>query len=76
MLRQMLATVYLTYLLTQASILDKPRERVLAYTFMQELLGCPLCTGFWAAILVQLLPRWVVNTLALAGGNLIVWKSY
>lgn len=72
MLRKVLATVYLTYLLTQASVFNRPREVVLAYTFARELLNCPRCTGFWAAILVCLLPSWAVTVLAMAGGNLLI----
>jgi len=72
MLRKILATVYLTYLLTQASVFNRPREVVLAYTIARELLNCPRCTGFWAAILVYLLPSWAVTILAMAGGNLLV----
>lgn len=74
--RVALATVYLTYVLTQGSILDYPRQHVLRYTFMRRLLNCPLCTGLWAAIIVSYAPLRFQEILAAAGVNLIVWSRH
>lgn len=72
LLRLTLATVYLTYLMMSATLLDRPRELVLRYTFFRNLLDCYKCTGLWAGLIAYLLPLPVLTVLALAGANLII----
>ncbi len=69
-----LATVYLTYLAMFSEILNLPRSYVLAYTFGRRLLNCPVCTGFWMAIVAYLLPPPIAMVLAVAGANFIFWS--
>lgn len=76
LLRLTLATVYLTYVLCYGQVWPAAQERVRAYPFLRRLLACPLCTGFWAAIIVSYAPRRVQDILALAGGNLLVWRYH
>jgi hypothetical protein len=38
-------------------------------TQLGRLLGCPYCTGMYAAALVWFLPEWLVMVLAVAGGQ-------
>lgn len=73
--RDVLAVIYLTYLLTRAEILDAPRSHLLQWRFFQRLLSCPFCTGLWAAVIVTLTPPRLRDILGLAGANLIFWNN-
>lgn len=69
-----LAVIYVTYTACYATIMDEPRSRLLHVRYVRDVLACPLCFGFWASILVSLLPSAIVSVLALAGSNFIFWS--
>lgn len=40
----------LAYILMYGTILDRPRNILLNYSFFRELLDCPFCIGFWVGV--------------------------
>lgn len=69
-----LASYALTFIITAASILDKPRTWLMSKTPMlivrnRHMLECRMCTGFWASILICLIYNDVHNILAVYGAS-------
>jgi len=60
-----LTTACISYVVTQGDIFKKLREwttlksKNKIWWFINEIMNCPLCFGFWAGIVVYLLPEWV-----------------
>lgn len=69
-----LSVIYISYLLCYATVFDIPRSYLMRYRPLRELLSCPLCVGFWSALLVFLCPQHVTKILGVAGANLIYWS--
>lgn len=71
-----LATFRVTRLVTSDSITAPLRARVPAETLAGELVRCPWCVGWWSAVLIPLLPRWLRRSLALAAVAGILSEQY
>ena len=77
LLRLILATYRLARLIQQDGITAPLRDRLMVRSnFAYGLLSCQPCTGVWAAAMVLLLRRipLLVDVLALAGGQVLIWE--
>lgn len=72
--RHTLAALYLAYVVTSThgpfDVFKDARERIAH----GGLLTCFFCLVFWAALALKLMPRGVVDALAVAGGASAVYK--
>ena len=64
-----------TYLISEAVIFDKIREKI-RNKFFKKLINCPTCTSFWVGIVVSIffpiVPFYIFNgIIALAATNII-----
>jgi hypothetical protein len=53
MITNILITYGIAYLITESSLLEKPREYLASkHRLIGELLYCPICTSFWIGLIL------------------------
>lgn len=53
MVTNILATIGITYLITESHLLDKPREWIASkHKLLAELFYCPICMSFWIGLCI------------------------
>lgn len=53
MITNLLATIGITYLITESHLLDKPREYIASkHKLLAELFYCPICMSFWIGLCI------------------------
>jgi hypothetical protein len=76
MLEFYLSCIGITILITQSSILEKFRNLFARMgDFFEELINCPMCTGFWVGVFMSLLFNNNVIFSA-ATSSLLSWLVY